>query len=152
MYLLWQILFLEYFIKLQKLLKCVYAQKEGFMTTFIRSLLHNPKGNGIARQVKRAEHEIAATKAKKAAFYTTNSAVFGGIETFGGLLLLGYVPRYVPLTDFAIASFFCAWPSFFQKGAMDGIKNAKSKCNTLKASEEYKAIVVRAKRIRAKKV
>lgn len=120
-------------------------QKVGFiMTNFIKSLIQNPKGNGIVRQLKQAEHQVAVEKAKKAGYFVANSAILGGITAPFNAMIGNEIAQ-----AFITAPFICSWSSFLKKGAMDGIKNAKNKCNALKASEEYKAILARAKKIKS---
>ena len=114
------------------------------MAKFIKSLLQKPKGNGIARKVRQAEHKVAVEKTKKAGEYISNTAtVFGATAAFHGLADTG-----VPLaTSFASASGVCSYV-LWKKGAMNGIKEAVKQCKALKASEEYQAVLERAARIK----
>jgi len=113
--------------------------KSLFLQTFSRT-----KGNGIVRQVKRAEHKVALKKVSKAVEYAGSTAfVAGGTAALAPLWngsISGAIGGGAAITTYN---------SFFKKDALKSIKEAIKQCKALKASEEYQAIVDRAKRIKS---
>ena len=116
------------------------------MANFIKILLRNPKGNGIVRQVRRAEHEAAVEKVKKAGEVLGGSAAITIATPLGSHFLFGSASA----APVAGGVFGYNWFALCRKGALNSIREAVNNCKNLKASEEYKAIVDRAKKIKTK--
>ena len=116
------------------------------MANFIKSLFCNPKGNGIVRQVKRAEHKVAVERAKKTGEVFGGSAAIAIATPIGSHFLFGSASA-APVAG-GLSGY--NWFTLCRKGALNNIREAVENCKNLKAGEEYKAIVDRAKRIKAK--
>lgn len=113
---------------------------------FISNLFRNPKGNGIVRQVRRAEHKVAVEQAKKATEMAAGSSVAVGGTMIASSLIHG-APNQIPVLPQVLA---VNLTTLFGRGARSGIKDAVKNCNSLKASNEYQAILDRATKIKNK--
>ena len=112
--------------------------KSLFLQTFSRT-----KGNGIVRQVKRAEHKVALKKVSKAVEYAGSTAFVAGGTAALAPLWNGSVAGAL-----AGGTAITTYTNFFKKDALKSIKEAIKQCKALKASEEYQAVLERAARIK----